>query len=103
MIPLRQFIVGNEYAFGVIAHLQNRRRQMKPDMKSIFLLTLLLFLCAVANAQAIYELPESLQTRWASPENPTGEKGRAATALGVRRAQGVADHRHQSGSERSAG
>jgi hypothetical protein len=59
---------------------------MKFDMKSIALLALLLFSCAaVARAQAIYDLPEGLETRWASPENPAGEKGRAAMALGGRK------------------
>ena len=36
-------------------------------------------------AQAIYELPGNVETRWASPENPTGEKGRAGTAAGGRK------------------
>ncbi len=59
---------------------------MKFDLKSISICTLLLFFCAViARAQAIYELPENVETRWASPENPTGAKGRAATAGGGRK------------------
>jgi Protein of unknown function (DUF2961) len=59
---------------------------MKLDMKQIALFILLLFTCAAgARAQDIYELPEGVETRWASPENPTGEKGRAATALGGRK------------------
>jgi hypothetical protein len=59
---------------------------MKRGMKSISLFTLLLFSCAAAaRAQALYELPEGVEIRWASPENPTGEKGRAGTALGGRK------------------
>ena len=59
---------------------------MKPGIKSTFLLILLLTACAAAvRAQQIYELPEGVETRWASPENPTGEKGRAGTAAGGRK------------------
>src|SRR5918998_2520568 len=38
-----------------------------------------------AGAQALYELPEGVETRWASPENPRGEKGRGAQAAGGRK------------------
>ena len=31
-----------------------------------------------AVAQSVYEIPEGVQTRWASPENPGGLKGKAA-------------------------
>lgn len=42
----------------------------------IFTLAALLCLCPQAHAQqALYEMPEGVETRWASPENPTGEKG----------------------------
>ena len=59
---------------------------MKPGIKSTFLLILLLTACAaVVRAQQIYELPEGVETRWASPENPTGQKGRAGTAAGGRK------------------
>lgn len=36
--------------------------------------------CALskAAAQSLYTLPEGVQTRWASPENPGGEKGKGA-------------------------
>ena len=55
-------------------------------IKSVSLLILLLFLFATAvRAQAIYELPEGVESRWASPENPTGEKGRAGMAAGGRK------------------
>lgn len=36
-------------------------------------------------AQSLYELPQGVITRWASPENPTGAKGEAAAALGGRK------------------
>src|SRR5882757_1004660 len=32
-----------------------------------------------AGAQSLYQFPEGTETRWASPENPGGEKGKAAT------------------------
>jgi len=38
-----------------------------------------------AAAQALYELPEGVETRWASPENPTGERGAGGRALGGRK------------------
>jgi Protein of unknown function (DUF2961) len=31
-------------------------------------------------ASLLYTLPEGVETRWASPENPTGERGQGATA-----------------------
>jgi hypothetical protein len=31
-------------------------------------------------AQSLYALPEGVETRWASPENPLGEKGKGAQA-----------------------
>ena len=59
---------------------------MKSNTKPISLLILLLSACAaVVRAQQIYELPEGVETRWASPENPTGQKGRAGTAAGGRK------------------
>ena len=36
-------------------------------------------------AQPLYELPEGVETRWASPENPRGERGRGAQAAGGRK------------------
>ncbi|HSS95691.1 MAG TPA: glycoside hydrolase family 172 protein [Terriglobales bacterium] len=30
-------------------------------------------------AQSLYQFPEGVETRWASPENPRGEKGKAAS------------------------
>ncbi|HVF87607.1 MAG TPA: glycoside hydrolase family 172 protein [Pyrinomonadaceae bacterium] len=38
-----------------------------------------------AFAQALYEIPEGVETRWASPENPRGEKGKGAQASGGRK------------------
>src|SRR3712207_3819147 len=62
-----------------------RRGKMKFDVKSILLSTLLLSTSAtVALAQSLYEM-QDLETRWASPENPSGEKGRAGTAGGGRK------------------
>jgi hypothetical protein len=38
-----------------------------------------------ASAQPLYEIPEGVISRWASPENPTGAKGQAARAAGGRK------------------
>ena len=55
-------------------------------IKSLSLSILLLFSFAAAvRAQALYELPEGVESRWASPENPTGQKGRAGTVAGRRK------------------
>ena len=58
---------------------------MNFDLKSISL-SVLLFLTFTggARAQALYEM-QDVETRWASPENPTGEKGRAGVAGGGRK------------------
>ena len=34
---------------------------------------------------SLYTFPGALETRWASPENPTGEKGQAGQANGGRK------------------
>jgi hypothetical protein len=58
---------------------------MKFDVKLVSLSTLLFLTCAAgARAQSLYEMQE-LETRWASPENPTGDKGRAGVAGGGRK------------------
>lgn len=36
-------------------------------------------------AQSLYTVPDNIETRWASPENPTGEKGKAAQSNGGRK------------------
>jgi len=38
-----------------------------------------------SSAQSLYTFPEGVETRWASPENPQGEKGRAAPTNGGRK------------------
>ncbi|MCW5976421.1 MAG: DUF2961 domain-containing protein [Bryobacteraceae bacterium] len=40
--------------------------------------TYALAIAAAAAAQPIYVMPEGVETRWASPENPAGDKGKAA-------------------------
>ena len=39
----------------------------------------------LAGAQNLYEMPSGVETRWASGENPTGEKGRGGQANGGRK------------------
>ncbi|HLM55135.1 MAG TPA: glycoside hydrolase family 172 protein [Pyrinomonadaceae bacterium] len=41
--------------------------------------------CSSVPAQTLYEMPEGVETRWASGENPTGEKGRGGQANGGRK------------------
>jgi hypothetical protein len=50
-----------------------------------FVAIVLGFSVPAAQAQALYVLPDGVETRWASPENPTGERGKAATANGGRK------------------
>src|SRR5215203_4801872 len=58
---------------------------MKFDVKTFTLASLLCLMCAAGTrAQALYEM-QDLETRWASPENPVGEKGRAGVAGGGRK------------------
>ncbi|MCA1620543.1 MAG: DUF2961 domain-containing protein [Acidobacteria bacterium] len=59
---------------------------MRFDAKTLFLFALALAAgCAgEASAQALYEM-QDVETRWASPENPTGEKGRGGQAAGGRK------------------
>src|SRR5919112_1081117 len=59
---------------------------MKFDVKAIVLTALLLFSCApVVRAQALYEMQDGVESRWASPENPSGERGRGGQAAGGRK------------------
>jgi hypothetical protein len=44
-----------------------------------------LFLPARLAAQSLYELPEGVETRWTSPENPTAERGAGGRANGGRK------------------
>jgi hypothetical protein len=57
-------------------------------MKRRLILALCALLCptpAPAPAQSLYELPEGVETRWASPENPAGAKGAGGRAGGGRK------------------
>ena len=38
-----------------------------------------------ASGQVLFEIPPGVETRWASPENPTGAKGRGGSAAGGRK------------------
>jgi hypothetical protein len=51
---------------------------MNNRFKKISLLSafLVLFVLRPTLAQQIYEMPDRVETRWASGENPNGEKGR---------------------------
>ena len=62
---------------------------MLPDVRSFRRALLLLTVAAAAAqaawAQSLFELPEGVETRWASGENPRGEKGKGAQANGGRK------------------
>jgi hypothetical protein len=59
---------------------------MRVSLKPIALIFVLsAFLSAGVPAQTIYEMPEGVETRWASGENPTGEKGKGGQANGGRK------------------
>jgi hypothetical protein len=61
---------------------------MKTFLKLNNLAILFLILQFAANftqAQSLYEMPEGVETRWASGENPTGEKGKGGRAMGGRK------------------
>jgi hypothetical protein len=61
---------------------------MRLDSVLIYRLGLLLILIAstqAAQAQAIFEMPEGVESRWASGENPKGERGRGGQANGGRK------------------
>jgi len=56
------------------------------QLTGAFFLTAALFFGSLTGAaQNIYEMPEGVETRWASPENPTGAKGAGGTANGGRK------------------
>jgi hypothetical protein len=61
---------------------------MRLDTVAVYRLGLLLMLITstqAVRAQSIYEMPEGVESRWASGENPTGEKGRGGQANGGRK------------------
>jgi len=58
---------------------------MRLGRKTAWGVLLLLLSASAARAQTLYEMPEGVETRWASGENPTGEKGRGGQANGGRK------------------
>jgi hypothetical protein len=54
-------------------------------MRSSVTLILWCLLGSGAQAQALYVVPDGVETRWASPENPAGERGKGAAANGGRK------------------
>ena len=58
---------------------------MSLRVRAILLLVALTSACVPALCQELYELPEGVETRWASPENPRGEKGRGGQVSGGRK------------------
>ncbi|HEX8319367.1 glycoside hydrolase family 172 protein [Longimicrobium sp.] len=60
---------------------------MKPPFSRRWLLAPLavLLTAPAARAQALYEMQDGVETRWTSPENPTGARGRGGMAAGGRK------------------
>jgi hypothetical protein len=58
--------------------------KMKSIIHSLFVVAFLLAL-PTANAQNLYEMPQGVEPRWASGENPTGDKGKGGQANGGRK------------------
>jgi hypothetical protein len=62
---------------------------MSLALKSIYRVALLIALIVVAPqtslTQSLYEMPAGVEPRWASGENPTGEKGKGGQANGGRK------------------
>src|ERR1700742_3854254 len=50
-------------------------------LHKLFYLALMmsLFSATKSTGQSLYQFPEGVETRWASPENPGGEKGKAGS------------------------
>src|SRR5690242_21619269 len=51
---------------------------MKLNKIYVFTLSMMSLWAVESTAQSLYQFPEGVETRWASPENPGGEKGKAA-------------------------
>lgn len=61
---------------------------MRFDLKARVLLLCVSLLCGATAARAqgaLYEMADGVETRWASPENPRGEKGRGGQSNGGRK------------------
>ena len=54
-------------------------------MSGAFLLSLIILIAPTAFSQNLYEMPTGIESRMASGENPTGEKGKGGTANGGRK------------------
>ena len=46
---------------------------------------------AMVFSQRVYEVPDGVETRWASPENPLGEKGKAGQVNAGRKGRPAID------------
>jgi hypothetical protein len=46
-------------------------------MKAISIISILFILSTYLKGQELFKMPENVQTRWSSPENPNAEKGKA--------------------------
>lgn len=54
--------------------------RIKESVKCALLLSVLLSVAQTASAQSLFEMPEGVESRWASGENPRGEKGKGGQA-----------------------
>jgi hypothetical protein len=60
-------------------------RHIYKIIKRVFSLLLSIFIAHSAFAQSLYEMPQAVESRVASGENPTGEKGKGGQANGRRK------------------
>ena len=74
--------------YTVFGHSRLVQEDNMPTPKVLFALGLALAVHYGRNsalAQSLYTLPDGIETRWASPENPQGEKGKGARTNGGRK------------------
>ena len=50
-------------------------------MRSTFIVILLSIMGGRHRSQLLYVVPDGVETRWASPENPSGERGKGAPSM----------------------
>ena len=70
---------------GVFERLCGVSEQGRGAIWRLGLMSLLLISARASCAQTLYEMPEGVESRWASGENPAGAKGQAGQANGGRK------------------
>lgn len=60
-------------------------RQATKSATRFLLILVLMAVAQVARAQSLFDMPDGVESRWASGENPKGERGKAGQANGGRK------------------